>query len=158
MNPRFVAWRTASLRLQTMKVSLRMATQFAAASGCNSVMKTNKFKLKLFVAIVLLTSCGSAKSPVQIQIETTSTQVVLVLPSAQIFSLVDSYIASTLGRRPELFSSKNSDQLKECVQREALNLGSSILQTFTNQDFANSVVMQQIQQNLERLATQCAMK
>jgi hypothetical protein len=121
-------------------------------------MNTKKFSLMILATAVLLLSCASPKQPTNSQKETASTQVVLVVPSAQIISLIDAYIASTAERRPELLEAKKLDQIKECVQRAAINLASSIVQTFSTQDLANSVVMQQIQQNLEQFIAQCSIK
>lgn len=106
---------------------------------------------------ILLSSCGSSDDSLQKNQESTTTaQIQIILPADQISALVYSYVASAIQSRPNLLKATSSSKLMECVTGEATTLGNSLLPTFTVQEPANTAIMQQVQQDLERFIAQCS--
>ncbi|CAB4607121.1 unannotated protein [freshwater metagenome] len=128
-----------------------------------------KLRYVFSIGLVLLSACGqgSDKSSVTTSAPTTIADNGPVLPTEQIFSLVDAYVASAIQSRPKIMTSTNAEDLKSCARRSATDLGNSVLQSFTSQspavnthqnELAHTAVMQSIQQNLERFIAQCSTK
>ena len=110
--------------------------------------------------MLLVTSCTAEIDTSETQqMSTSTTQVMLRLPTEQIYAFINSYIASrALEPQPNNLQAPSIDEITGCVQNAATSFGETLFQTFKVQAIAETAVMQAIQQNIEQFIAQCSTK